>query len=214
MNKFDLLFLIIIVIIIIIYKYNSYYDLHYIEKIYNTKFEFNRYNYKYYNKLKLLYYYPWSNYNFIKLLNKLKINENDCFLDIGSGDGLVLLYVNKIYNFKKIIGIELDNNIYLKSLYNINKVKSNKIRIININVIDYEIPNYINFIYLFNPFNIEVYYNKLIKNINNSFYSKKRDITIILINIGNEILKLFYKNKFIIINYQKIYNFNCYILKL
>ena len=133
-------------------------------------------------------------------------------LDIGSGDGLVLLYVNKFYNFKKIIGVELDKNIYNKSLDNINKIKNNRIEIININSINYNIPIYINFIYIFNSFNEIIYYIKLIKNINNSFYRKKREIVIFLINIKKNILDLF-KFEFDIIEYEQINNIDCYIIK-
>ena len=61
-----------------------------------------------------------------KILNKLTITSEDIIVDLGSGDGR-FLFVASEFNFKKIIGVELLEELFIKSSKNLNnfiKVKS------------------------------------------------------------------------------------------
>tara|TARA_B100001248_G_scaffold5140_1_gene3690 strand:- start:87 stop:788 length:702 start_codon:yes stop_codon:yes gene_type:complete len=227
--------LILFIIIILIYNIYSY-DKYSIKKDYNKKFKFNNLNYHYYP----FYLRPItifnSSSNCISILDKFDISSNDSFLDIGSGDGYILLYVNKKYNFKSIYGVEIDEKIYNQSLYNINLINTNKIKVYNKDATKFKIPKDVNYIYLFNPFAKVFYkkkidndelekYNNIVSNIKKSYKENPRKITIIFTNIrsnsdkDNEILKLFSKN-FKIIEENKLFmnivlkiNYAIFVLK-
>ena len=148
MNK-DLLLIFILIIFFINY---FTYDISIINNAYNKKFKFDKFQYNYYNSLNKILVNPRSSIKYCKLLSNFNITNKDVILDIGSGEGFNLLYFNKFYKFKKIIGVEIDSNIYNISKINMIISKSNKIKIYNMNVLNYNIPNNINYIYLFNKF--------------------------------------------------------------
>jgi SAM-dependent methyltransferase len=211
MNK-DLLLLLFILLFIINY---STYDTSILNNSYNKKFKFDKFQYNYYNFINKMLISPRSSIKFCKILDEFNINSKDSILDIGSGEGFNLLYFNKYYKFKKIIGVEIDDIIYEISKNNVIISESNKINIYNMNVLDYKIPNDINYIYLFNPFRQDYIwrstdeydkYNNLISNIKQSYESKKREITIIFVNIDKKISDIFGKN-FILYKKDKIYQF-------
>ena len=216
----SILNLILFLILILIYNIYSY-DKYIIKRHYNKNFKFNNLNYHYYP----FYIRPItilnSSSNCISIFDKFNISSKDSFLDIGSGDGYILLYVNKKYNFKSIYGVEIDQKIYNQSLYNINLINSNKIKIYNKDATKFKIPYDVNYIYLFNPFAKVFYkkkidydelqkYNNIILNIKKSYKQNPRKITIVFTNIrsnsdkDNEILKLFSKN-FKIVEENKLY---------
>ena len=98
---------------------------------------------------------------------------------------------------------------------NVNISNSNKIDIYNMNVLNYKIPKDINYIYLFNPFRQDYIwgstqeydnYKSLISNIKKSYFNKKREITIIFVNIDNKIFDIFNK-ELIMFKKGKIYQF-------
>lgn len=201
-----------ILLLILILIFNIYfYDKYAIKRDYNKQFKFNNFNYHYYPfYLRLITIFNSSS-NCISIFDKFNISSNDSFLDVGSGDGYNLLHVNKKYKFGSIYGVEIDNKIYNQSLYNINLVDSNKIKVYNEDATKFKIPNNINYIYLFNPF-AKVFYKKkidedelqkykdVILNIKKSYNENPRKITIVFTNVkpdsdkDNEILKLFSKN--------------------
>lgn len=211
MNK-DFLFLLIILLFITNY---STYDISILNNSYNKKFKFNKFQYNYYNVINKILISPRSSIKFCKILDDFNITEKDAIIDIGSGEGFNLLYFNKYYKFKKIIGVEIDENIYEISKYNLNISESNKIDIYNMNVLNYKIPNDINYIYLFNPFRQDYIwgsrqeydnYKILISNINKSYFNKKREIRIIFVNIDNKTFDIFSK-EFTLFKKDKIYQF-------
>ena len=205
LDIFIVFLLIILILKITQEEINS--DINLLNNSYNTKFSFNKLNFNYYNFITKLIINPRSSKNFLNILKKLNINNKDVILDIGSGDGYNLLYFNKFYNFKKIYGIEIDQNIYNISKNNINLIKNKKISLIKNDILKFEIPNNVNYIYLFNPFQknyITNYflneknhiksYEILINNINKSLNLKDRKITIIFVNINSQIISLFKKH--------------------
>jgi SAM-dependent methyltransferase len=77
-----------------------------------------------------------------KLVNKLKINKNDIFLDAGCGEGNVLIYFAKNTSINKLTGIEYVKERFEKSEKNIKNEKLNsKIKVINGNMYDKENSN-------------------------------------------------------------------------
>ena len=211
MNK-DFLFLLIILLFIVNY---STYDISILNNSYNKKFKFNKFQYNYYNIINKILISPRSSIKFCKILDEFNITEKDAIIDIGSGEGFNLLYFNNYYKFKKIIGVEIDDNIFKISKNNVNISESNKIDIYNMNILDYEIPLDINYIYLFNPFRQDYIwgstqeydnYKILISNIKKSYFNKKREIRIIFVNIDNKTFDIFSK-EFTVFKKDKIYQF-------
>ena len=207
----DNIILFILIIVLILYYKEKTKDLHFLNKIYKQKFKFNKFKYKYYNFLSNLIVNPRSNIKIINIFHRFYIKSNDVFLDIGSGDGFNLLYMNKFHKFKKIIGVEIDKNIFELSVKNISLIRNHKIKLVNNDILNYIIPSNVTYIYLFNPFakyyfkskiSIEELnkYKLLINNIKNSYLLKYRKITIVFANITpindseKKILKLFTNN--------------------
>lgn len=223
--KLSLDIFIVLLLIIIIFKVTQeeiISDIHLINNSYNKKFLFNKFNFNYYNIITQFIINPRSSTNFLKILDKLNISNKDVILDVGSGDGYNLIYFNKFYNFNKIIGVEIDDNIFQVCRKNLKLVNDKKISVIKNDILKIEIPNNVNFIYLFNPFQknyitnylfndkvIIQKYNKLIRNIKQSIQLKNRKITIIFININSHILSLF-KQYFKVIDNGKV-NVNLFL---
>lgn len=117
------------------------------------------------------------------LFEKLKLKETDHFVDFGSGRGRVCFYVH--YLFKSFVyGIEINLPTFHESLINLqnynNKYNSNnKIAFINEYAENYEIKNFQNIFFFFNPFTVKIF-KKVIYNIDDSLKKHPRDITIIL----------------------------------
>jgi 16S rRNA G966 N2-methylase RsmD len=208
MNITSILF---IFLILSIYYKIYYSDNNNLIKSYQKPFVFKNYNYEYYNIITRLFIIFNSSSHSISLLDKFKISSNDAFLDIGSGNGYNLLYVNKKYNFKNLYGVEINKNTYDAAKYNLNLINSNKIKNYNQDVTKFNIPKDVNYIYLFNPFAKEFYskkidkdelekYKKLINKIKISYNKKPRQINIIFVNIKpdsdqeKEVYQLFCNN--------------------
>ncbi len=60
-----------------------------------------------YSSLKGSFYVPTSHKVLDKIFSNVSLNKNDRFLDLGSGDGRIVLFVAKKYNIKSI-GIEIN----------------------------------------------------------------------------------------------------------
>tara|TARA_B100000902_G_C27294007_1_gene908853 strand:- start:720 stop:1421 length:702 start_codon:yes stop_codon:yes gene_type:complete len=191
MNITSILFLFIILLI----YYKIYYsDNNNLIKLYKKPFIFKNYNYEYYNLFTRLFIIFNSSSYSISLLDKFKISSNDSFLDIGSGNGYNLLYVNKKYKFKNLYGVEINKRTYESANYNFSLINSNKIKNYNQDVTKFNIPNDVNYIYLFNPFAKKFYskkidedellkYKKLVNRIKISYNKNPRKINIIFVNI-------------------------------
>lgn len=197
--------LIILLVTFLIYlNYDCWYDKFYLNKLYNRRFYLNSSDFNYYNYFIQMTINPQSSRKFIDVFKKLKFNENDVILDIGCGNGYMLLLLNKLFNFKKLYGVEIDHNIFQICKKNIKISESNNIYIYHKNVINFNIPKDVTVIYLFNPFdklnifcsnkNELGYYNEVIKNIKKSYNTNNRKIQIIFINISTKIKKFFQKS--------------------
>lgn len=193
---------IIILFILVCYVYFTK-DIDYLNQSYQKKFIFNKFSYNYYDFFTKIILIPRSSIKYLNVLHKLNLNKNDVILDIGSGDGFNLLYFNKKYNFKKIIGVEIDKHIYDISKTNIGMINNTKIEIYNENILKYNFPIDTSIFYLFNPFEQNYFikdneeytkYFKLANKIKNSYLSNRRLIKIIFMNLNDDkIYKIFKK---------------------
>ncbi len=99
---------------------------------------------------------PSSFYSLKQAFKTLPIPFEDiCMLDIGCGSGRVLTY-GMILSFKRVVGIDLDEKGIEKAIENCLQLQMKGYdTLFDIQVADatqFEIPAYINLIYLFNPF--------------------------------------------------------------
>ena len=83
--------------------------------------------------------------------------EDYGLLDLGNGNGIASLYLGEKYNFSKLVGIEIDENLNAIALENLkkrnktlNNLKPLDIDFIAINALDYKIPDEKFVIFTFN----------------------------------------------------------------
>ena len=114
-------------------------------------------NSKYFDHVPTPYYYLYKIYSDIKS-HKKKVY----FLDLGCGTGRVInFFFNK--GFSNIIGIEQSKKIYQLCL---KQIISNKIKLLNVDILNYKIPENIGIIFLYNPGPLKLIrklINKLVK---------------------------------------------------
>jgi SAM-dependent methyltransferase len=112
-----------------------------------------------------------------KVLKNLPITVNDTIIDFGCGKGGAVLYMSR-FPFKKIIGVEYSQPLYLKAKYNVEKMNKKQIEILHGDAGEYTDYENVNFIYMYNPFGQEVI-KQILDNLCKSFYTKPRVIYII-----------------------------------
>ena len=106
-------------------------------------------------------YEPSNKEIFFHLLSKIPLEfPSYTFIDIGSGKGAVLFYATN-FNFKEIIGVEYSStlcDIATSNIESFNKISPStaSMKIVNSDVMDYQLPNGNLLIYLYNPFNEKI----------------------------------------------------------
>jgi len=112
------------------------------------------------------------------MINYLKLNEEDVFIDLGCGVGRVVFFVGA-QRLKKIIGVELRRELVdtanrnLKSL----KLSNASIEIINTDASAFDVKEGTVF-FMFNPFGAKTF-TKVIENIKKSLVTNPRKIRIV-----------------------------------
>ena len=116
----------------------------------------------------------------------IDVNEGeDGFLDYGSGSGRMLILADHMYRFKKIIGVELAEEMVSLSKENIVNVRNkgnlrcDDIEIAHADATKYVIPGEINIIYFYNPFSGSVL-RQTLENIRKSLDMNPRKMTVIV----------------------------------
>jgi len=115
-----------------------------------------------------------------KIFKELLIKNNDMFIDIGCGKGFVLWHASN-YNFKKILGIDIDENLIRIANRNIDKLKLEKVEAIYANALDFNSYLDYNYFFLSNPFSLEIF-KSVFDNIILSLKNSPRKITVIYYN--------------------------------
>lgn len=135
--------------------------------------------------------YAPSCFKLYDLLKSLNITNNDSILDIGSGRGYALSIFN-LFPFKKITGVEISKEDFYLCEKNIKMLNITNIKLINDNIINFYDFNNFNYIYLYNPFSIEIF-KKCLKKINHTCY-------IIFKNIHEDYVKILNEHNFNLYN--------------
>lgn len=130
-------------------------------------------------------YMPTRIRHFRLLIKELKLPENSVFVDMGSGKGRVLLMAS-LHKFKHITGVEISSQLCEIAKNNIAKFektlkRSSQIKIVNEDVLKYNIKNDENVFYFYNPFDNFVM-EKIIDRITRSLNDNPRKVWLILNN--------------------------------
>lgn len=113
-----------------------------------------------------------------KMIKYLKLTSEDVFVDLGCGKGRVVFFAS-LRRLKKVIGVELDKELFLaaqKNLVNL-KIKRTPIEFVNFDVSNFDVKEGTIF-FFFNPFGYETF-NKVINNIKESLAVNPRKIRIV-----------------------------------
>lgn len=95
------------------------------------------------------------------------VSAEDVFIDFGSGKGRMVYMAARGYRFKKVIGVEISEELTAIARLNIQKnlhrLQCKNIELITANVLDYEVPDDVTVVYMFNPFSGAVFANAISK---------------------------------------------------
>jgi hypothetical protein len=96
-----------------------------------------------------------------RILPPREVSEDDVLLDIGSGKGRVVLQAALNYPFRRVYGVELSEQLHEVAERNLaagrDRLRCQDVRLINANALDFEIPDDVTVVWLYNPFVGEVF---------------------------------------------------------
>ena len=114
-----------------------------------------------------------------------EVSPEDVFIDFGSGKGRMVYLAVRDYPFKRVIGVEINEKLNQIARQNILKRLANlrcrQVELVTSNVLQFEIPDDITVIYLFNPFGGNVF-TSLLDQIQLSLERRPRQIRLIYRN--------------------------------
>ena len=101
-------------------------------------------------------YYIASNWRTLhRVLRRYEIGPDDVFIDLGSGMGRMVLEASR-FPFKKVIGVELASELHTIAQQNVKRMQRRarcmEIELVNSDILDYDFPDDVTFVYMFNPF--------------------------------------------------------------
>jgi SAM-dependent methyltransferase len=134
---------------------------------------------------KLMRGYQPSDWKTMKRINQVVgLSRQDVFIDFGSGKGRIL-YLAARYPLKKIIGVEISEELNAIAKKNLNqhryKLVCKDIELVKADASDYIPPEDFTIAYFFNPFEGLVF-EQVIRNIRNSLLANPRKIWLIYKN--------------------------------
>ena len=94
-----------------------------------------------------------------RALPRSEVTSQDVFVDLGCGLGRVLLMALD-YPFKRVIGVELSPQLYAAAEANVANAtvsRAEAIEVVLADVREYEVPDDVTFVFLYNPFSGEVF---------------------------------------------------------
>jgi hypothetical protein len=102
-----------------------------------------------------VYYIASSWRTLRRTLQRFQIGPDDVFIDIGSGMGRMVLVASR-FPFKRVIGVELVRELHGIAQENVQRTQRRlrcaDVELVNSGILDYEIPDDVTFVYMFNPF--------------------------------------------------------------
>jgi hypothetical protein len=91
-----------------------------------------------------------------RILPRHEVGPSDVFIDFGSGMGRVVLQAALHYPFRRVIGVELAGRLHETALANVERNRDRlacpDVRLVNANVLAYQIPDDVTIAFLYNPF--------------------------------------------------------------
>ncbi len=91
-----------------------------------------------------------------RILRRREVSSTDVFLDLGSGMGRVVYQAAAGYSFARVIGVELSPKLDAVARQNIertrHRLRCRNVELVLSDVLDYEIPDEVTFVFLSNPF--------------------------------------------------------------
>src|SRR5947199_8350478 len=101
-------------------------------------------------------YYIASNWRNLRVVFRgQRIAVDDVFLDLGSGMGRMVLEAARL-PFRRVIGVELAEDLHRIAEANVasyrGRLKCRNIELVHSDVLDYDIPDDVTYVYMFSPF--------------------------------------------------------------
>jgi SAM-dependent methyltransferase len=120
-----------------------------------------------------------------RMFRGLEVTPNDVFVDFGSGKGRVVYLVARSYRLKRVVGIELTEELTEIARENIERsrprLKTKDVELITADATEVTIPPDMTFAYFFNPFLGETF-RTVVDNICRSLDEFPRRLTVIYAN--------------------------------
>lgn len=102
---------------------------------------------------------PW--FTLRRALPKASVNSGDVFLDLGCGMGRVVFQAAARYPFRRVIGVELSPDLLAIARRNIaantKRLRCSNVELVCSDVLDYQIPDDVTVVFLYNPFRGDVF---------------------------------------------------------
>jgi SAM-dependent methyltransferase len=115
-----------------------------------------------------------------ELISKGIITRDKKLLDVGCGSGILLSYLYTC-GFSNLVGVEIDEENAALARENLERVGLRDANILCQDILNGEIDDSVDAVYLFNPFQHKETYDTLISKIEKSFNRAPREITVILL---------------------------------
>ena len=130
-------------------------------------------------------YYIASNWRTLgRALQRYDIRPDDVFIDVGSGMGRMVIEASR-FPFKRVIGVELASELHSIAQRNVRRARGHarcaEIELVNSDILDYDFPDDVTFIYMFNPFRGAIF-RGAIDNLIRSLDRNPRTVHLIYLN--------------------------------
>ncbi len=111
------------------------------------------------------------------------VGPSDVFLDVGSGKGRLVLFAAGRYRFARVIGVEVSPEFHRAAVENIRRYRGHlaPIELVNEDVLDWQIPDEVTVIFLYNPFSGATF-ERCMGEVRQSLAARPREIRLIYAN--------------------------------
>lgn len=100
-------------------------------------------------------YLPSGWFRLLVALPRRDVGCHDVFADLGSGKGRVVLQAAMIYPFKRVIGVEIVEDLNAIARANVERnrarLRARDVEIVTADVLEWELPEDLTIVYLYNP---------------------------------------------------------------
>ncbi len=132
-----------------------------------------------------VYYKPLPWWALSRILRPNEVGPNDVFLDLGAGKGRAVFLAAARYPFKRVIGVELSEELSSVARANMAQARDqllcHDVEIVTSDVRDYEIPDDVTVVFLYNPFRGQTFAS-VIQKLLESLDRRPRRVRVIYLN--------------------------------